>query len=220
MIDYIGPRDPPNTKITVREHSILLFGANKSEKKWVREMLLRLTPAMAKAVQSISVLRSCHQKEHFGFLDDDKNRPLIAHCHIKPRRRTCIIKSSLNMPILAHEAAHALTFKIQGGAPSYRRMLGEWKRVAQEYYAKNKFSKNQEFPCAGFLDDYSSRDVLEDIAMFIQYLHTTNLGPQNPFRKVKKITSVDTRYFRKLELLLKYKFIHQKDFNLIAPLLV
>jgi hypothetical protein len=212
---YLWPEDPPSSVIKVRDHQIQLRGANRHEQAYVTITMLNLAPAMSDSVQCISILKRHHQI-HFGFFDD--RRPVVAHCHSKPTR-ICILRSGLTPNILVHETAHALTFKTQGEAPSAEGLLGDWLRVAQESYSKKRFGAEHKFPSSGFLDEYSSHNVLEDIAMFTQYAYSFHRDKASPLRKVKHITNVDTRYFRKLELLLKYGFIHQKDFDRIVPLL-
>ncbi len=160
-----------------------------------------MTHEMRRTVRQIAI---CTDKRHMA--------GAAAHCHSASGHICFATTDYATIEFLAHEVAHALIHTLQRAGSSF---LKEWGQIAGIEYGSPDF-KDQHFPCDGLVCEYGSKNIDEDIATHVQYiynfLHTYQPTP------LFKITKNDPRYYAKLRLLLKYHFINQRHFDLIAPL--
>lgn len=204
------PWDPPESCLFLPNLKIPVFGARKAERVLLTSALRIFTPALRRSIASIAVLER-GQRGHFGYLDKEKTRRIVAHCH--PDGHICIRPNCQTITNIAHEAAHALTFHLRGTLPNddFERA---WTEAAGGMYRSLGFSKGQAFPCDGLLDAYGGTSFLEDVATYVGHLYAAAFGLAHPLYGAAK---TDSRYHKKLELLLQYEFISQEDLDFAQP---
>lgn len=206
------PWDPPAAKVKIGGRKLWIFGARPEKRRQIVAMLHSFTPAMRRSVASIAILGK-HRQDHFGYHDVGQTQLILAHCHGSDGH-ICIRRGRETLPILAHEVAHALTHQLQENPNNDDYFPKLWTEAAEERYQKNRFSPDHPFPCCGFLDEYGSTRFTEDIAMYVEYIYAAMLNLPHPLHNIPK---TDHRYYKKLELLLRYKFISQEDFDFARP---
>jgi hypothetical protein len=175
-----------------------------------------MTPETILCIHSIALLPPDQTtRDHLGFIDNKSDRPVAGHCHRGKEICICIEKEKLSKTLIWHEAAHALHIFYD----SDKEICYQWALmvdVGGAIFGETRRGPDQIFPCDGFLTRYGSRNAEEDIAVWVEAIFAAKIMDRTEiFRHAPKVDI----YHRKLQFLLDYKFIAQKEYNFIKPLI-
>ncbi|MCD6484588.1 MAG: hypothetical protein J7L47_05690 [Candidatus Odinarchaeota archaeon] len=191
------------SKLVVEEYPHIKFIGNLSKfsARALYAVLNSLTPDLRDAIRGVII----YSDEEF-----EKSAPKYSSAWTSVDRIIRLRKSKIECSILAHEAAHALTFKLG------RTFLKEWQSKAGDVYGKNishnyqTWTDNTTGPRNGCIRPYSCSNIFEDIATLTEAVYS------NPSRVLEAINTGDERFLNKLNLLQKYKFIPPTTFHMLS----
>lgn len=210
----VGCHGLPYSKLDVVESSIKLEGLYNAQEIMIVDKALRcLTPEIRRSISYI-IFRS--DQEHFEYYYCDQKRYAAAHAHdgtICFNRRY-----GIPMDVVWHESQHIYTFFLG------TEFIKEWLEAAGKVYTdqyENYFWQYYFFGQNGVLRYYGLKNVYEDVAVWGEEIYNYCYGftADSIFAKPQCIDHKDPRFLKKLNLLLKWKFITQEIYEKIKPLL-
>lgn len=164
-------------------------------------------PHVLKAIECIAI-----NDDQFHFLEDQKTPELnnqAAHYHPSVSC-ICIRSNKIYAPNIWHEVGHAYHYYLN----SSTFFRGEWKKIAGDIYPVYGIDNN--FPKNGVLTKYGGTNYDEDISEYVENFYITLQCPTviSQFKKFTQKERQDHRYKAKLELLHKYGFFKEEDYQL------
>lgn len=215
----IRPEKPPPVQLD-RHVPQIRGDTSLEDEEIIKDALKRMPYAVVDAVMQINVRRD---DEHFRAMAPlAETLPIGHNCKKfgeKSKGIICIRKIRVGDYLIWHEATHCYDLKIlddpilPGGA--YFRK--EWLAVGS-----GKGDEHCEDPeSEGFLTAYSRKATGEDIAEWVEECLGYLYHPEN--RKLSPLTRIttfktDARYRKKLDLLYKYGFILESQYEKLKPL--
>ncbi len=184
--------------------SIPLVNATPEETKFIYETLQPISTALKHAIPSITIWEN-NAMHHF-------NPGTEAHVH-DDDQHMCILRSQLYQSTLWHEAGHAREFKLRKISPL---AAGEWRTLAGDVYGISRYPDRNAFPMNGLLTQYGAKNYMEDLAEWVEsvYGYCYSKDGLHLFVNLRH----DPRHIKKLDFLLKYHFIEQKEYDHVKPL--
>lgn len=196
---------PPHIEITTPGARFIVHGMRSElEYETMREAVLKMSPAMQRAIQFISI-----------YADNDQHiePDAAAHCH--NGRIICTRRAEVEGRLIYHETAHARADQIPDSAT--HAWAKRSTRLFNPYERGHSFNTWICFPWHGIVTEYGAKDYREDIAEWtMRVIEIVEDGYVNPFTYIDK---ADPDWMWKLNFLLEWEFITQRQYDKVAPML-
>ncbi len=189
----------PHIEIVTPEAHFMTYGIrNGLEYETVYDAVVKMSPAMQRAIRFISI-----------YADNDPHieKDAAAHCH--NGRTICTRREDVGGWMVYHETAHARANQIPYSATH------AWAKRSASIYGRKDLPRI--FPWRGIVTEYGATNYKEDIAEWVRYvILIAEDGYVNLFKEIDK---TDPVWMWKLNFLLEWEFITQKQHNKVAPIL-
>ncbi|GEM_PF-1596931 len=189
----------PPAELTIKD-------AKDYEVVFIKEAVGIMTPEHKAAAKNVTII--VYRNNDVTHFEDSTLGVVVGHFH-RDTKEVCLRSKYLDRETIWHEICHA-----------YHDTLSEdfdvqWQEAAGDVYQKDY--EKVKFPRKGLLKRYASFSYTEDIATWIEeiYSYVAEMYMSHNFGKIDRSEEV---YIKKLDLLLKWKFINEEDYLIIKPM--
>ena len=189
---------PPAEGLTIKD-------AIKYEGGYIRESIGIMTEEDKTAARGVTIV--VYHSNDVTHFNDTYGWVVVGHYH-RDTKEVCLRANYLDRETIWHEICHAYHDTLP------EKFDEEWLDAADDVYGKDY--EKVKFPVHGLLKKYASVSYVEDVATWVEEAYSCVCGLGHNLGRVDRSDPV---YLKKLDLLLKWKFINEEDYMLIKPII-
>ncbi len=189
-----------------RLETLTIKDARDYEDGFIKETVGIMTPEHKTAALGVTIV--VYHNNDITHFENNIGGVIVGHYH-RDTKEVCLRSKYLDRETIWHEICHAYHDTLSEDFDA------EWLEAAGDVYQKDY--EKVKFPRKGLLKQYASFSYIEDVATWVEeiYSYIAEMYMSHNFGKIDRSDEV---YIKKLDLLLKWKFINEEDYLRIKPM--